>query len=194
MEQWVLYIERELNALAVREEGVKERLAALEVTDARFRGLVLKIVCTLHTHLAQLDLFWQLISSFLLTGGSCNGGGGTGPSNDAVEPEGESGLGSPSSPCPSLTSLQSSWLDSPTLDTPANPSRANLSRAPLEESDWLWPALSSTLSTAIENGGDSGLPGGGGSVWDMGGRASAGGRDGDVPDSGKPQHSGLSGL
>ena len=58
VEQRVLYIERELNALELKGEGVKERLAALEATDMRFRGLVLKIVCNLMTHSAQLDLFW----------------------------------------------------------------------------------------------------------------------------------------
>ena len=45
--------------------------------------------------------------------------------------------------------------------------------------------------TAVENGGGTGLPGGGGSIWDVGGRKSAGGGDGDVLDSGEPQCSGL---
>ena len=37
VEQRVLYIERELNALALKEEGVKECLAALEATNVRPR-------------------------------------------------------------------------------------------------------------------------------------------------------------
>ena len=36
VEQRVLYIERELNALELKGEGVKEHLAALEATDMRF--------------------------------------------------------------------------------------------------------------------------------------------------------------
>ena len=160
-------------------------------TDVRFHELVLKIVCILHTHLAQLDLFWQIISSFLLTGGSCNGGGGTGPSNDVVEPEGESRSGSPSPPCPSLVSLQSSWLDSPTLNTPTNPSGINLTRVPLEKDDWLRSVLLSCLTAVVEDGGNTGLPGSGGPVWDMGSRATTGGGDRDVPNSSEPQHSGL---
>ena len=89
VEQRVLYIEGELNALAEKEVGVKAHLAALEATDVHFQGLVLKIVHTLTTHLAQLNLSWQIISSFLLPRGSV-GGGGTGPSNDVAEPVGDS--------------------------------------------------------------------------------------------------------
>ena len=185
MEQRVLYIEWELNVLELKGEGVRERLAALEATDTRFRGLVLKIVHNLTTHSAQLDLFWQIISSLLLSGRSV-GGGGTGPSNDAAEPEGGSRSGSPASSCPSLISLQSSWLDSPTLNTPTDPPRTNSSRAPLEEDDWLRAVLSAVSATAVENGGDTGLPGGGGPIWDMGGGTPVGGGDGDVPDSGEP--------
>ena len=173
VEQRVLYIKRELNALELKGEGVKECLAALEATDTRFRGLVLKIVHNLTTHSAQLDLFWQIISSLLLSGRSV-GGGGTGPSHDVVESEGEPGPGSPSSSCPSLISLQSSWLDSPTLDTPTDPPRTSSSRAPLEEDDWLRAVLSSISAAAVENGGDTGLPGGGGPIWDMGGGAQLG--------------------
>ena len=185
VEQRVLYVERELNALELKGEGVKERLAALEATNTRFRGLVLKIVRNLTTHSAQLDLFWQIISSLLLSSRSV-GGGGTGPSHVAVEPEGESGSGSPSSSCPSLISLQSSWLDSPTLDTPADQSRANSSGTSSEEDDWLRAALSSVAPSEVENGGGTGLPGSGGPIWDLGGGASTGGRDGDVQDSGEP--------
>ena len=189
MEQRVLYIERELAALELKGEGVRERLAALEATDTRFRGLVLKIVWNLTTHLAQLDLFWQIIPSLLLSGRSV-GGGGTGPSHVAAEPEGESRSGSPSSPCPSLVSLQSSWLDSPTLDTPTDHSGANSSGTSSED-DWLRAVLSSISAAAVENGGGTGLPGGGGPIWDMGGGAPAGGGDGDVQNSGEPQCSGL---
>ena len=78
MEQRVLYVERELAALAIREEGVYEHLLALEAIDSRMQGLVFKMIRTLLTHSTQDDLIWQLISSFLFTRGSRVSGGGTG--------------------------------------------------------------------------------------------------------------------
>ena len=116
MEQRVLYIERELNTLELKGEGVKECLAALEATDTRFRGLVLKIVHNLTTHLAQLDLFWQIISSLLLPGRSVSGGG-VDPPMLLLNLRGNLDQGVPLPPVPpSSPSSPVGWI--PPLSTP----------------------------------------------------------------------------
>ena len=169
----------ELDSLVREKVALEERLHCLELRDEVMRGLVDSLVRMGEAQSNCLDFLQFLAHNFVGSVMEWDAGGGRGnvPS-DAVGslgpgyvPSGSSG----SSP-PSLESLSSSstrWSDLVSPITPiSEPGRA----VAIEEVETLGHLFGTALSTIpdseVEEFGDPGLPGDGGSDGDMGGDSS----------------------
>jgi hypothetical protein len=190
LERRVREIEGKMGELEIRDETVGTRLQAMEDLGRGLSGYVVQMTRTIVGQGLRLDILQRLVTAFVLFGSG--GGGGSGPSDENDGPPRGPGSGGVSPSCPSLISLESSWLDSPTIDSPASiggpdPFQSSVS----DEANWLRSTLQAIAGAEVEDVRDSGLRGDRGDSWDMGGDAAIGGGTGDAQDRGEPRRTGL---
>ena len=165
-----------LDSLVREKVALEERLRALELQDEVMWGLVDLLVRMGEAQSNHLDFLQYLANNFVGTVMEWDAGGGMGnvPSNSA----GSLGLGyvpsgSPGSSPPSLKSLSSSstrWSELVSPITPISKSGRAVVIEEVEVSGYSFEtALSAILNSEVEEFGDPGLPGNGGSDGDMGG-------------------------
>jgi hypothetical protein len=153
-------------------------------------GYVVQMTRTIVGQGLRLDILQRLVTAFVLFGS--NGGGGPGPSDETDGPPRGPGSGGFPPSCPSLVSLDSSWLDSPTVDSPASISGPDPFQSSVsDEADWFRSTLQTIAGAEVEDVRDSGLRGDRGESWDMGGDAAVGRGVGDASDRGEPRRVGL---
>jgi hypothetical protein len=118
LERRVREIEGRMESLEIKDDTVGTRLTAMEDLGRGLSGYVVQMTRTIVGQGLRLDILQRLVTAFVLFGS--NGGGGPGPTDETDGPPRGPGSGGFPSSCPSLVSLDSSWLDSPTVDSPAS--------------------------------------------------------------------------
>jgi hypothetical protein len=190
LERRVREIEGKMESLEIKDEGVSTRLTAMEDLGRGLSGYVVQMTRTIVGQGLRLDILQRLVTAFVLFGS--NGGGGPGPSDETDGPSGGFGSGGRPPSCPSLVSLDSSWLDSPTIDSPASISGPDPFQSSVSnEADWFRSTLQAIAGSEVEDVRDSGLRGDRGDSWDMGGDAAIGRGVGDASDRGESRRAGL---
>ena len=165
-----------LDSLVREKVALEERLRALELRDEVMRGLVDSLVRMGEAQSNRLDFLQYLANNFVGTVMEWDAGGGRGhvSSNSAGSlGPGYVPSGSPGSSPPSLESLSSSstrWSDLVSPITPISESGRAVAIEEVEVSGYSFgTALSTVPDSEVEEFGDPGLPGDGGSDGDMGG-------------------------
>jgi hypothetical protein len=190
LERRVREIEGKMEGLEIRDDDVRTRLTAMDDLGRGLSGYVVQMTRTIVGQGLRLDILQRLVTAFILFGS--DGRGGPGPSDETDGPSRGPGSGGFPPSCPSLISLDSSWLDSPTIDSPASISGPNPFQSSVsDEADWLRSTLQAIAGAEVEDVRDSGLRGDRGGSWDMGSDAAVGGGTGDAQDRGEPRRTGL---
>ena len=165
-----------LDSLVREKVALEEHLRALELRDEVMRGLVDLLIRMGEAQSNCLDFLQYLANNFVRTVMEWDAGGGRGnvPS-DSVGSLGPGYIpsGSPGSSPPSLKSLSSSstrWSELVSPITPNSKSGRAVAIEEVEVSGYSFrTALSAVPDSEVEEFGDPGLPGDGGSDGDMGG-------------------------
>ena len=165
-----------LDSLVREKVALEECLCALELQDEVMRGLVDSLVRMGEAQSNRLDFLQYLANNFVGTVMEWDAGGGRGTvsSNSAgLLGPGYVPSGSPGSSPPSLKSLSSSstrWSDLVSPITPISKSGRAVAIEEVEVSGYLFGTVLLTLpDSEVEEFGDPGFPGDGGSDGDMGG-------------------------
>ena len=165
-----------LDSLVREKVALEERLHALELRDEVMQGLVGSLVRMGEAQSNRLDFLQYLANNFVGTVMEWDAGGGRGnvPSNSAgLLGPGYVPSGSPGSSPPSLESLSSSstrWSKLVSPITPISESGRAVAIEEVEISGYSFgTALLAIPDSKVEEFGDPGLPGDGGSDGDMGG-------------------------
>ena len=168
-----------LDSLVREKVALEECLCALELRDEVMRGLVDSLVRMGEAQSNRLDFLQYLANNFVGTVMEWDAGGGRGnvPSDTAGSlGPGYVPSGSPGSSPPSLESLSPSSTRWSKLVSPITPNSESGRAIAIEEVETLGHSFGTALSTVtdseIEEFGDPGLPGDGGSDGDMGGDSS----------------------
>ena len=175
-DQNIAVLSTALDSLVREKAALEKRLRALELQDEVMQGLVDSLIRMGEAQSNRLDFLQYLANNFVGSVMEWDAGGGRGnvPSNSV----GSLGPGyvpscSPGSSPPSLKSLSSGsthWSDLVSPITPISESGRAVAIEEVAVSGYLFgTALPAIPDSEVEEFGDPGLPGDGGSDGDMGG-------------------------